>query len=219
MRSQDLNWWDRLEGILELFGWFHAQIAQEHSIIKQHYTTSKGLGLKEAFDILERKGLGTPSVQGNYHQTAREALKHVVMARIRDLWQVVGKVDSLAELRYKPPSDLNSIATKMVTKYASRRAITEMNEKPREEQDDLFMNSILFCRDGLDYWDLDDAMQTGDVGRMELLLPRLLYRYHGGKNWKYTIELLELFQGLLREWPDDLRYDYAYILPMILMLS
>ncbi|KAI0693371.1 hypothetical protein BC835DRAFT_1415991 [Cytidiella melzeri] len=207
LRSWDLNWWDRMEVILELFGWFHAQIYQEHSIIKQHYTTTKGMGLKHAFDELERKGLGSPSVQGNYHQTAREALKHVTMAHVQDLWQLVGDVQDLTELRTKTPEDLDAIAAKIVTDYASTNALTKLDTLPREEQDDLFKNAVMYCRDGLDYWNFDDAMLSGDVGRMELLLPRLLYRYHGGGNCKYTIEILELFQSILREKDAFLAYD------------
>ncbi|KAI0692050.1 hypothetical protein BC835DRAFT_1416805 [Cytidiella melzeri] len=173
LRSWDLNWWNRMEEILELFGWFHTQIYQEHSIIKQHYTTTKGMGLKMAFDVLERKGLGAPSVQGNYHQIAREALKHLV-----------GNAQDLTELHAKTPEDLNAIAEKIVTDYASTNALTKLDALPREEQDDLFKNAVI---------------------RMELLLPRLLYRYHGGNNCKYTIEFLELFQSILREWPEDLK--------------
>ncbi|KAH7917006.1 hypothetical protein BV22DRAFT_977203, partial [Leucogyrophana mollusca] len=46
----------------------------------------------------------------------------------------------------------------------------------------------------------------GDVGRMEDLLPTLLLRFAGGGNSKYTIEVLELLQGLRREWPDVIKY-------------
>jgi hypothetical protein len=67
------------------------------------------------------------------------------------------------------------------------------------------MNQILIIRDLLDYVNLDDVIRTGDVGRMLKLLPHLLFWYHGGRNWKYAIELLELLQGLNREWPEDLR--------------
>jgi hypothetical protein len=205
LRSQDLNWWERMEELVEMPGFFHAQIAQEHSIIKQHYGTSDGMGLKEAFDKLERKGLGSPSVQGNYHQTAQEALKHVTIGHFRGIWLVASGVTDLTELRTKSPQELSALASKIVTEYASRKAITNLQEKARDQQDDLFMNMLLYCRDALDYWNLDDAMSSGDVGRMELMFPRLLYCYHGGSNWKYLIEILELIQGLLREWPNDLR--------------
>ncbi|KIK78211.1 hypothetical protein PAXRUDRAFT_81112, partial [Paxillus rubicundulus Ve08.2h10] len=36
-------------------------------------------------------------------------------------------------------------------------------------------------------------------------LPYLLFRFAGGKNSKYTIEILELLQCLHREWPADVK--------------
>lgn len=72
----------------------------------------------------------------------------------------------------------------------------------------MLQNQILFVRDLLDYINLDDAMRTGDVGRMRDLIPRLLFRFHGGNNWKYTIEVLESLQGLEREFPPDFQYVF-----------
>ncbi|KAI0682087.1 hypothetical protein BC835DRAFT_1230763, partial [Cytidiella melzeri] len=57
---------------------------------------------------------------------------------------------------------------------------------------------------------LDNAMKTGDVGRMELLIPRLLFRFCGGPSSHYAIGLLELLQGLQHEWPQDLRYSQLH---------
>lgn len=200
LRAWDLNFWDRLEHIFELFGWFHAQIAQEHSLHDQFYLTSTGMGLKQAFDLLGRKNLGAPSVSGNFHQKLQEGLKHVAEARFRDLWRIVGGVDDLEALRDKKPHELKAIADKILDDYASTAAVQKHLHKPKNKQDHVLLNSILLCCDLLDYLDLDDAMRTGDVGRIRGLLPRLLFRYHGGTNSKYVGEILELIQGLEREW-------------------
>lgn len=81
LHAWDLNTCESMEHILEHFGWFHAQIALEHSLHAQYYLTSTGMGLKQAFDLLNRKGLSAPSVQGNFHQKLQEALKHIAEAR------------------------------------------------------------------------------------------------------------------------------------------
>jgi hypothetical protein len=47
---------------------------------------------------------------------------------------------------------------------------------------------------------------------MQDLLPTLLFRFAGGGNSKYTIEVLELLQGLNREWTPELKY-VIYIHP------
>jgi hypothetical protein len=57
--------------------------------------------------------------------------------------------------------------------------------------------------DLLDYLDLDDAMKVGDIGRIQ---DHLLFRFVGGGNKNYAMEILELLQGIHCEWPSDLRY-------------
>lgn len=203
LHRHDYNMWERFEHILALFGWLHAQMAEEQSIHAQYYLTSAGMGLKQAFDLLDRKGLHSPSVAGTFHQKLEEALKHVAEAHFRDLWRIVGGVEDLGDLRTKTPEELKQIANKILDEYASTSAV-QAQTTLGDKKDPVFLNSILFCRDILNYLDLDDAMHTGDVGRIRDLLPRLLFRYHGGSNPNYTREILELLQGLNREWPEDL---------------
>lgn len=50
--------------------------------------------------------------------------------------------------------------------------------------------------DVLPYLELREAIWTGDVGRMEDLLPTLLFHFTGGGNHKYATKILELLQGL-----------------------
>jgi hypothetical protein len=38
---------------------------------------------------------------------------------------------------------------------------------------------------------------------MEDMIPFMLFRFIGGKNNNYTGEMLELLQGLHREWPPE----------------
>ncbi|KAI0688541.1 hypothetical protein BC835DRAFT_1419055 [Cytidiella melzeri] len=204
-RSLDDSFVQRFEQFLEMFGWFHAQIAEEHSIHRQYHTTSKAFGLKSAFETLKRKGLNSPSVQGNFHHTMQEALRHTAEARFRDLWLVVGRVKDLTQLRRRTPQQLINLAAKIHDSYATTQALSEMKQKPREDQDDVLYQSIQFCRDILNYISLDDAIKMGDVGRLENLIPRLFFRFNGGTSSNYAIELLELLQGMLREWPAELR--------------
>ncbi|KAI0339474.1 hypothetical protein BDW22DRAFT_1456337 [Trametopsis cervina] len=203
-RSEDFNFVQRFDRILEVFGWFHCQLAEDTSFHKQYYKTATIFGLEHAFNVLGRKGLTSPSVQGLFHHTMQEALWHIAEARFRDLWLVVGNVSDLAELRQRTPQQLRALAEKIVDDRASTGALADLKLIPRKEQDDVFMQSVLFCRDILCYLDFDNAMKTGDVGRMRDLIPRLFFRFHGGKNHNYARELLELLQGILHEWPDDL---------------
>ncbi|PSS06545.1 hypothetical protein PHLCEN_2v3675 [Hermanssonia centrifuga] len=200
---QDLNASERYEYLLEHPGWFHTQITEGHSFHNQYYGTSAALGLKHDFDLLKRKGLGAPSTQGNFHHNINEALTHIAEARFRDLWCVAGGVQTLNELQNRSPEELEALANQILDNYASTRALDKQRSLPR--QDDILIQAIQFNRDILPFLDLDDAIKTGDVGRIRDLLPRLLFRFIGGGNSNYVTECLELLQGLEREWPEDLK--------------
>ena len=113
---------------------------------------------------------------GAFHHGMQEALSHMAMAHFRDLWCVVGKVDKLEDLRNRTPDELKALANVIFTDYASEKALINYRKKPAEEQDKVFEHGMLFCRDVLNYLELDEAMRTGDVGRMIDMLPRLLFR-------------------------------------------
>ncbi|KAJ6615696.1 hypothetical protein B0H10DRAFT_1800937 [Mycena sp. CBHHK59/15] len=77
-----------------------------------------------------------------------------------------------------------------------------MKLKPRP--DEIKTQSIMFLRDVLSYILLRSAVKHGYVGIMEDMIPHMLFRFIGGKNSNYTGEMLELLQGLHREWPPEL---------------
>ncbi|EKM48930.1 uncharacterized protein PHACADRAFT_214588 [Phanerochaete carnosa HHB-10118-sp] len=204
-RSQDLNSAQRFEFLIELAGWFHAQINLGFSFHHQYYGKPGTMGLKHAIDLLERKNLATPSVQGTFHHNLDELLHHVAEAHFRDAWCTIANVDSLDELRSRTPQELSKLASKLWEKLASTHALDKLCEKTNEAADDYFQQAVMFNRDILDYLELDDAIKTGDVGRVRDLLPRLLFRFLGGGHTNYVIEMLELIQALECEWPEDLK--------------
>lgn len=204
-RCMDLNSHDRLEFLKPVFGWFHAQMAMEHSLHSQYWGTRAGHGLVHAFELLNRKGLSAPSIQGAFHQNIKEGLTHVAAARFRDVWCTVGQVTNLKELNSLKPDQLEAMAIKIVHEFASVRALHSISSKPGNEQDDVLSQAILWNKDILDYLALNDAISSGDVAIIQDLLPRLLFRFVGGTNSKYALEVLELIQGLYREWPKDLQ--------------
>ena len=205
---EDHNGFDRLDFLVPIFGWFHAQMAIEHSIHSQYYGTQQGFGLVHVFDLLKRKGLHSPSIQGNFHNQLREAILHVTEARFRDIWCVVGKVEALRELRERSPLELRSLALQIVTDYTSTEGMIKLSTQG-ERCDDLLYQSIQMARDLLDYVLLDRALSCRDIGLLEDLLPRVLFWYIGGGSSNYLTEILELLQGLHREWPADLKCVFS----------
>jgi hypothetical protein len=205
-RAEDNNSFERLDFSVFNFGWFHLQMAFAVSLHKQYEGTSKTRGLKQAFEILEKKGLAKAQTKGVFHHDLNEALHHVAEAHIREDWKDITHVDNLADLRQKTPAELRSLATKILEQRASSQAIDKMDARPKEQQDDEMRQIIMWNRDILQYVILGQAIQSGDIGLMEDMLVTLLFRFSGGGNGKYAVEVLELLQNLHREYPAELRY-------------
>ncbi|CDO73891.1 hypothetical protein BN946_scf185016.g48 [Trametes cinnabarina] len=209
-RCDDYNSFERLDWLIPNFGWFHLMFAFEQSLHSQYYGTRTGLGLVHAIDILGRHGLQTTSTQGTFHHTFEEALDHILEAHIRALWCSVGGVDSLESLRAYTPEKLLALATRIHDEHVSTLALTTLETTstglPQKALDPLHKQTIQFIRDLLDYRTLRDAIKLGDIQTMEDMLPRLLFRFSGGRHPNYVVEVAELLQNLHREWPEDLKY-------------
>jgi len=205
-RSRDINSFDRLDWMVLVFGWLHLQMAFANSLHKQYLGTAAGRGLMQAFILLKRKGLGSSATKGPFHHDLVEALYHVAEAHVRIDWLTVTKATCLEELRSWPPAKLLEYAHKLVDEHASSDAVNRMDTLPVDRQDEVQRQTILWNRDALHYITLDHAIKSGDVGLMEDMLPTLLFRFTGGGNSKYATEVLELLQGLHREWPPAVRY-------------
>ena len=206
IRHDALNSWARMEWIEPDFGFFHAEMAYANSLHAQYLGTSTGFGLRRAFELLNRKGLMKADTKGIFWQNLDEALWHIGEGNFLALWLTVGKVDNLHELTTHTPAELVALADEIYNKHASRVAQQKMTELPADEQDDLKAQMTMFSADLLGYFDLREAIRVGDVGRMEDLLPVMLFRFLGGGNHKYATEILELLQKIKCEWPEELRY-------------
>lgn len=202
-RSEDRNGHERMDYALVLFGRFHLLMAWANSLHKQYFGTTSGRGLRHAFSLLGRKGLQSAQIKGPFYHHLHEGISHVTEARFRAAWMRVGKVKNLAELRRKSPEELASLTDTIFVQFASNDGLDDMDLLGREDQDDLLRNTILWNRDVLNYLILHRAIKRGDVGLMEDLLPHLFFRFSGSGNHKYANEVIELLQGLHREWPKE----------------
>jgi hypothetical protein len=215
-RHEDHNSFDRLDYMVPIFGWFHLVMAFANSLHKQYLGTSAGIGgLRQAFDVLKRKGLISQSTKGPFWHNLDEALHHISEAHFRAAWLDVGNVKNLGDLKTKSPQALKDLAEKLIQDHASREALNKVDCMEAGKQDQIFRQWTMWNMDILPYLALRTAIKSGDVGRIEDLLPTLLFRFAGGGNPKYAIEMLELFQGLQREWPEKLRYIHYQIQALI----
>ena len=203
-RHDDHNSFDRMDCMLPVFGWFHLIMTFANSLHKQYLMNSAVIGsLRQAFDVLNRKGLIVQSTKGPFWHNLDEAIFHIAEAHFRACWLLVGGVNDLKDLTRKSPTELKGMALKIIKQHASQEALFEMQSLPVDKQDEVQMQWSMWNRDVLSYIELRHAIHSGDVGRIEDLLPVMAFRFAGGGNSNYTIEILELCQGLYQEWPKE----------------
>ncbi|TDL27181.1 hypothetical protein BD410DRAFT_714083 [Rickenella mellea] len=204
-RSEDFNSFDRMDSFVLVFGWLHTMMTFETSLHDQYLGTASGHGLRQAFEILQRKGLVTTSTKGPFHHHLEEAIVHVGEAHFRSCWLAEGGVKKLSDLRSKSPEELRRIAVRIIQFHASTQALVDHDNIEPSDQDEVNRQVTMWNRDVLRFFDMSEAIRTGDVGIMEQHIPHLIFRFAGGNNSKYLIELFELFQALRKEWPENVK--------------
>ena len=204
-RCEDINSYERLSHLLPHFGWFHLEVALHSNYHSQFWGNTSGRTLAFAAELLNRRGLNSTSVQGLFHHNMEELLVHLGTASFRDVWCKIAGVERLSLLRDKEPDDLYQLAVRIVDEYASTNAIRMHRSRAEEVPDVLMGQAILFNKDYLDYLDIHMSIKSGDVGALEDQLPRLFFRFLGGKNTNYQHEVLGLMHAIQYEWTDDLK--------------
>jgi len=206
-RHEDINGFERLDWVLPVFRWFHLVMQVANSLHRQYLGTSAGIGLQRAFDLLNHKGLQSVQMKGLFWHHLDEALWHVGEGSFRTCWLSVGDVNGLEELTARAPETLLLMAEDIYDTLASRKALMKKTHQVHagETGDPVRNQMIMFHTDLLVYFELQDAIRVGDVGRMEDLLPTLACHFAGGSNPQYVAEVLELLQSIHKEWPDEVK--------------
>ena len=76
--------------------------------------TSSGCGLRQAFELLEWKGLTSVLTKGPFHDNLDEVVYHIAEAHLCIDWLSVGNVKDLSKLRSKQPEELKQLAKTLV---------------------------------------------------------------------------------------------------------
>lgn len=205
LRSMDDTPYEQLCWMEPIFGWFHLQMSFATSLHKQYYGTKAGVGFARAFELLGKKGLASAKVKGNWFHDFEETLEEVTTAHFLSIWLEITGANSIEDLCSKSPEELHHFAERIVLEFASTAALEEESRRSPTERDELQEQIIQLNRDLLEYLELDDVIKQGHVSRMEDLLPSLLYRFQGGNNKLYAIEIMELLQKLHKEWTDNVK--------------
>jgi hypothetical protein len=203
-RFAEKNSFARADYLNAISGFLHHQIALLQSIHSQYWMENSHYGLQAGASKMERKGLRDPSTKGTFHRTLEEMVSHYAESHFRALWLRISGYNTIEELRSKSGNELLTLAGQILDEFASNEAIACLTAVEKDQRDHALIAQDQFLRDYLNYHELDDALRSGDTGRVRNMLPRLLYQYLGGKNPNYAIEVLEFLQGFEHEWPPDL---------------
>ena len=96
--AEDLNSYDRLDWLVLVNGWLHIMMILGNTIHKQYLGTSRGRGISQEIDLLNKKGLRNAWIKGPFHHDLEELLYEMAEAHMQEAWLIIGNVDSLAQL-------------------------------------------------------------------------------------------------------------------------
>ncbi|KAI9434780.1 hypothetical protein H4582DRAFT_1818349 [Lactarius indigo] len=95
----------------------------------------------------------------------------------------------------------------IVRKYvATTEGISESRAKPEGDRDQQYENQALRNRDYLLYIDLCNAINNGDVGRMEASFIPWIYTFSSTGKHKYASQLARFVRNLHDVYPADLSH-------------
>ncbi|KAG1896136.1 uncharacterized protein F5891DRAFT_959091 [Suillus fuscotomentosus] len=94
----------------------------------------------------------------------------------------------------------------IVRKYvATTPGLDEARARPSTIRDKRFENQTLRNRDELMYIDVCQAMNTGDIGRVEASFLPWIYIFKATGKYKYASQMTRFLINLQFNWPEKLR--------------
>jgi hypothetical protein len=197
LRIRDPNGFERMEYCVPVPGWFHIVL----NLGMSTFDCFRGGDLTMSFirdvTLLGRTGLtmNMRKKRPDFH-TNDEFLRHKLYALIRSLWMHYSDTQTVDELaawvRSISPAQLHQTAVRIYAERISAGAIESLSNEP--ELDQVLRNIILMTRDLLQYHSVRTAIQSGNVGWLEDLLPNLLIYFKGRGNSNYAVELVNTLQ-------------------------
>jgi len=143
-----------------------------------------------------------------------DVLHHDVWALMLDCWQIeahhqntaCATLEKFAES--EPTWDvIITMSHTIVQKYiATTDGLDAARSKPVGQRDKRFENQTLCNRDELLYIDLCQAMNTGDIGRVEASFLPWIYIFKATGKHKYSSQISRFLNNLQFNWPESLRY-------------
>ncbi|CUA68570.1 Callose synthase 2 [Rhizoctonia solani] len=207
LRVRDSNGYERLTWAIVVPGWFHILLNLGMSTFDSHRGGDKTNSFIRDVTLLGRTGLTMNMRQKrpNFF-TNDEFLRHKLFALIRSLWMSYSTTDTVEKLvewvKASPEDTLSEVAQRILDERISSEALNTLSCEPAE--DEVLRNTILQTRDLLQYYSVRRAIQTGNVGWLEDLIPNLIIYFKGRENFNYAQELAEYMQWMRYDAPPGM---------------
>ncbi|PPQ81298.1 hypothetical protein CVT24_009900 [Panaeolus cyanescens] len=217
LRRKDVTPWERRELIQLGFGVFHMVMNYLWCLLHTHRGTLQQVGsLTHLFAVLEKTRLGNE--HPDYH-TLLSALTQILDGLLLNAWINECGHPSLDAFSKSEPTadDILRIAKTILEKYTipdSRIEPTNARYPPKDIDtpedanvpppvDIIHQNVILLTRDLLIVKELTDAMSSGDIGRIEDILPTLACMFRAAGSNNYSNEILFFLFNLKEVWTPE----------------
>ncbi|OJT14839.1 hypothetical protein TRAPUB_8633 [Trametes pubescens] len=195
-------------------GLFHYKMAATHGLLELHYGTqsrSDPGSLVNHNASLNRKPIVLTSFPP--FRTARDLIFVSLYARVLHCLLLVSGCDSLdyantqvaQRVREKREEERRAWEAARQEQVPSQGPDDDDEKFVPKEGDEVFENAILYMRDGLVMREYNDAVKSGDSGRVVTVLKLWALAFRGSGRTKYAYEMLHLIHNLTHVWPASLR--------------
>ncbi|KAJ3545921.1 hypothetical protein NMY22_g2257 [Coprinellus aureogranulatus] len=213
IRKEDVDLWEQRFVFQLAPGVFHLIMNLIWALLHVHRgTLSQAGSLTHFFTIMEKTRLGSDNP--DFH-TLLSALNQILDGLVLYAWQLEVDEEELGNFAATNPTpdDILRIAGDILRKYSTPRSTLKPTDAKRPPTDfagteallppdtDIIMNNtFLLVRDLLYVTELVKAVQTGDWGRIEDVLPLIACMFRGAGSNNYSNEILHLLFNLSRVW-------------------
>jgi hypothetical protein len=143
-----------------------------------------------------------------------DVVHHELRAAILECWRTEASSSQSTATSLKAFADskpgwelIVRMSEEIVRKYvATPDGLSQARAKPEAERDQQFENQSIRNRDYLLYVDLCNAINSGDVGRVEASFLPWIYMFCGSGKHKYASQIGRFMRNLHDVYPPDLRW-------------
>ena len=208
---------NRFQFVVFVLGLFHFKMACVDALWRTYLQVKEGCedvnSTYQHVGILRPQETGLMTTKPGFRRM-HDVVHHELRAVILECWRkessalvLTDSVSLKAFAETKPDWELIvKLSEDIVRKYvAMMEGLVQLRAKPESERDQQFENQALRNRDYLLYVDLCNAINVGDVGRVEASFLHWIYMFCGTGKHKYASQLARFIWNLHEVYPPDLR--------------